>query len=364
MDRAFWLAGVKQYMSANRATLVRQATKWNVKDFAGELGIEILDIPHIEELERNAGINPSLWIGNSDRDYFAARADEWNHGITSDAVTKELFFTLNGETRFHDPFGGISFLLHHLRALTRNLKEQRFASESLTRFLIAESVAQLSMFLMRVAEFSLLLSPDDRNGLIQKGLTYGHMDKPFVDRLFRNAKRITTEMIRHYTGKDVKVDDSYFMMPEPPNVNEVQEIVKLLLSRPSAASSFAQLTDSLIFERFLKQRDGIEWMAKTFPFSDLKERLSLVQDYLRILKSIEAIPDAALGTNKRAVNEANTAGRPQSTPTMPANKSEQQRLVQSHHEDPSISRSPNETTREKDPAKQEGADNKSAKLFE
>lgn len=300
MDRTFWLAGVKQYVSADRATLVRQGTKWNIKNFAGELGIEILDLPHLEELENIANVDKSIWLGSSDRDYFAIYADEWNKAINADPVIKELFFTLAGEIRFHEPSGGISFLLHHLRSLTRNLREQRSISESLTRFLIAESVAQLAMFLMRIAEVAVLLSPSDRDGLIQKGLTYGQMDKVFVDRLFRNAKRITSEMIKHYTGREIKVDDSYFNMPEPPGVKEIQEIVKLLIARPAAATSFPALADLLVSERFLKQREGIEWLPTIFPFTDIKERLSLVQDYLKILKSLDAIPDALTGTNKKS----------------------------------------------------------------
>ncbi len=299
MDRVFWLAGVKQYVGANRATLVRPATKWNVKDFAGELGIEILDLPHLGELERAAGVNPSFWPGSSDREYFAGQLEEWNRVLNRDAIAKELFVTLAGEIRFHDPFGGISFLLHHLRALTRELQEQRFACESLTRYLLAESVAQLAVFLMRVSELTLSLSGTDRDGFIRKGLTYGHMDKSVVDRLFSNAKRITSEMIRHYTGHHVNIEDTYFTMPEPPNISEVQELVKMLVSRPRLADSFPPLTDLLLFERFLKQREVIDLLPRVFPFTDLKERLLLVQDYLKILGSINAVPESLFGATKK-----------------------------------------------------------------
>lgn len=299
MDRIFWLAGVKQYVSADRATLVRHATKWNIKDFAGELGIEILDFPHLAELERAANIDPAVWLGSSDRDYFAANADEWNKALNRDSADKELFLTLAGEIRFHEPFGAISFLLHHMRVLTRRLNERRFDSESLTRFLIAESVAQLAVFLMRIGESCIFLSTEDRKGLIQKGLTYGHMDKVFVDRLFSSAKRITSEMIKHLTGRDVRVDDSYFKMPEPPGVEAVQEMVEMLIARQAAATSFPLLADLLVAERFLKQKDSIDWIAKIFPYVDLKDRLSVVQEYLRVLRSMDAIPGALTGTNKK-----------------------------------------------------------------
>jgi len=55
------------------------------------------------------GIDPSLWLGSSDLSYFIAQSDEWNRALLRDANLKEIFQTLSGEVRFHDPFGGISF---------------------------------------------------------------------------------------------------------------------------------------------------------------------------------------------------------------------------------------------------------------
>ena len=34
LDRIFWLTGVKKYVNADEALLVRHGTKWNIKDFA------------------------------------------------------------------------------------------------------------------------------------------------------------------------------------------------------------------------------------------------------------------------------------------------------------------------------------------
>jgi hypothetical protein len=36
LDRIFWLGGVKKYVSADEAILIRKGTKWNIKDFAKE----------------------------------------------------------------------------------------------------------------------------------------------------------------------------------------------------------------------------------------------------------------------------------------------------------------------------------------
>jgi hypothetical protein len=310
LDRVFWLSGVKRYVDASRATLIRPGTKWNIKDFATEVGIEILDLPRLEELEHSWSIDPSLWLGISDRDFFADKVEEWNRAIVRNQITMELYQTLAGEVRFHEPFGGINFLLHHLRALTRDLREQRYESESLTRFLLAEAVAQLAMFLMRITEMSLGLSKTDRDGLVRKGMTYGHMDKPFIDRIFRNAKQITTQMVKHHTGRDVNLDDTFFRMPEPPNIEGIQDIVSQLVSRPNLAVTLGPITDLLVCEKFLKQRDGVEWLSKLFPYTNVRERVSLVQEYLRILQDLEAIPDGLLGSKRTASSEQPNSDKP------------------------------------------------------
>ena len=54
LDRIFWLSGVKKYVDADFATLIRPATKWNIKDFATEVGVELFDLPHVDEPESGA----------------------------------------------------------------------------------------------------------------------------------------------------------------------------------------------------------------------------------------------------------------------------------------------------------------------
>jgi len=80
-------------------------------------------------------------------------------------------------------------------------------------------------------------------------------------------------------------------MPEPPNVKDIQDVVRLLVTQPAAASTFGPITDLLVQEKFLKQRNGAEWLGKLFPYTNLRDRVSLVHEYLRILRSIDAVPE-------------------------------------------------------------------------
>jgi hypothetical protein len=311
LDRIFWLSGVQKFVNADKATLFRRSTKWNIKDFAKVAGVEILDHPRLEELEKDAGVDTSSWPGVSDREFFLAHEEEWNRSLHRDEVLTELYLTLASEIRYQDPFGGINYLLHHARALTRTLKEKRAASDSVAKFLLCESIAHLAMFLMRIAELSFGLSSVDRSGLIRKGLTYGHMDPKLTDRIFRNAYRIATETLRHYARSDVKVDESFFKMPTPPNAQEIQDIVELLIRHPRSSTSFAPMTDLLLSESYLKGRN-LGWLGKLYPYSDLEERLALVQKFIQILGRMNAGPEelesiAFPGTTKE---EAPSPGPP------------------------------------------------------
>lgn len=292
LDRVFWIVGVKDYVGAARATLVRKSTKWNIKDFASSAGVEIIDLPRLESLERSIGIEPNNWPGISNRSFFQEYEREWNKYLATDPILRELYHTLAGEVRFHEPLSAVSFLLHHARALTREIEESRRAPETLSKFLLSDVVAHLAMFCMRIAEFTFNLSEADRNGYIRKGLTYGGLDVKLTQRIFRNAERIAGESVKFYTGRDVRLDSSLFQMPEPPNVGDVQELVALLVEEPQRSSTFGPITDLVLAESYLKQGKGSSIIGKIFPYTDLRERLALVYAYLAVLRRIGAIPDS------------------------------------------------------------------------
>ena len=75
-------------------------------------------------------------------------------------------------------------------------------------------------------------------------------------------------------------------------------MVEALVARPPIATSFGPITDLLVFERFVRQREGIDWLPKIFPYTNLRERVALVQDYLKVLQAIEAIPESLFGNRK------------------------------------------------------------------
>src|SRR5260370_11092321 len=71
LDRIFWLTGVRDYTGATQAFLVRQRTKWNIKDFAKECGVQNLDMARVAEIETALKIAENECPAVSDRPFYA-----------------------------------------------------------------------------------------------------------------------------------------------------------------------------------------------------------------------------------------------------------------------------------------------------
>lgn len=290
LDRIFWLSGVKQFVSAKEAFLVRKATKWNIKDFAKNTGVQIIDIAKIEELETNYRIGANEWPGAADRNFYSGQVANWNSSLVGSPSFWELYQTLITEIRYDDPFAAINYLLFQLRRLAKQFHQ--IPESVLHRFLITESLSQLSMFLMRVAEVAFDLSDKDRDAYILKGLTYGSLDPKFAERILNSAYTITRQAVLHVTNKPVDIDRSFFQMPVPPGAESVRFLVKAILRAYPLSLTLPQVTDLLLREVILKQNRSGGWLKRIFPSGELSQRLELTRVYLKTLVDAEACPKA------------------------------------------------------------------------
>jgi hypothetical protein len=288
LDRVFWLGGVKNFVKADEAFLVRKVTKWNIKDFAKDVGVQIWDLNKIAELESVYKVSNDEWPGISDRDYYKKEIDNWNKTLKSARNLWELQFTLLTEVQFGDPFPGLNFLLYHLRLLTRSYATE--PSNSFIRFIIAETLSQTVMFLMRIAEFAFDLPQGDRTGFIEKGLTYGSVDPKFADRILNSALNLTKQTVFHLSNKNVEIDPTFFQLHAPPSTAEVVKAIDYILKYYSASLTFPQITDLLLHEVFVKQNRDKGWLKRIFSVSDLPVRVGLTRDFLKLLTEAGACP--------------------------------------------------------------------------
>ncbi len=314
LDRIFWLTGVRAYTGASQAFLVRKGTKWNIKDFAKECGVQVLDLTRIGEIEAALKIGENEWPGISERVFFETHIAAWNRVMNNEPRFWELYQTLTTEIRFDDAFVGINYLLSQLRQMTRQFT--RPPEEPYFRFLLSESITQLAVFLTRLAERSFDLGPDDRHGFVKKGITYGNLEPQYADRILNSAYNMTRQAVQHYTHKFVDIDRSLFSMPTPPGADELVDIVDALLGSYPACLSFPQICDLMLFEVFTKHKEARGWLKRIFPQSDLSARVEMVRWFLGTLVSIGAcpvyLPDIVFAAGRAA------APAPEAKPKEPA----------------------------------------------
>lgn len=310
LDRIFWLAGLKNYVKAKEALLVRKGTKWNIKEFAKQCQVQVIDLFRIAELERNFKINDTDWPGLSDINFVKGEAESWNKTISSDKKIWELYSTLVSEIRFNDPFPAINYLLSQMRILTKILKD--VPSNSFYRYLLSECISQLLIFCMRVSEICFDLKKEDREGFIRKGLTYGSIEPRYAERILQSAYNLARQSVLHYTNKEVEIDKSIFEMPTSPGTEGILALINGILSTYPISLKLPQICDYLLSELFTKQYKAKGLLRKIFPQHTLSAFVDLMRWYLNVLIGIDACPKYILETLKTGNSEKDGKGYPDS----------------------------------------------------
>jgi hypothetical protein len=291
LDRVFWLSGVKTFVRADRAFLFRRPTKWNIKDFAKRAGVEIIDEAWLDQLEAAHLRDKTLWPGICDQEFIKPRLAGWNAILRRDQRLRELFLTLSTEARFDSPFAGVNFWVHHLRGLTRSWNTETGTTKELVAFLVADAVGQLSVFLMKIAQFGADLRREDRVGMVEKGLTYGESDPMLTKRVFDHAYHLSKATLREYLTRDVPLDRALFTIPRPDHVDAITAAVEDIVTHSIQATTFPQIADLIMAERFLKSIRNQGVLRQIFPSDGLAARVALVRNYLLTLVSLGALPD-------------------------------------------------------------------------
>ena len=292
LDRVFWLSGVRKFIRADRALLYRAPTKWNIRDFAKEVGVEIFDPHRLSELENRYVAEPDRWLGLCDWEFLSVRVESWNKILATNPKYKELYQTLVTEVRYEEPFALIAFWIHHLRGLTRDCTRESKPVQELVRFLIADAVGQLSLSFLRVAQLTSDLAETDRKRMVAKKLVYGEQEARLVERIFENSYQIAKAAIKDKLGTDVEIDRSLFKVPIPDYVEEVVDLVEELVRDAEQSTDLPQTVDLIMSECFLKGNKERRVLKRIFPSEGLTQRTAVAQKYLGRLLKIKAVPVA------------------------------------------------------------------------
>jgi hypothetical protein len=289
LDRIFWLSGVRQHAKADAATLVSDTTKWDIKDFARLNGVELIDRARVDEFEAVSGLTDLGYPAYLDPDALRLLRPGLDRITKSSRENRELIDFLEAEITYDRPITPIRFLLFHMRRLTREAggKETRTAVQSL----LVDCFAQLTMFLLRFAEITVGQHKRDVDALVYRELKYGTIDQKVVDRMLRWSETLTEQVVHSMGIPPSRINRDLFKAPEPSQVSETQELVRLVRDNPINSVSLPQLIDYVLGNRFITGKAELHWVRVGVFGTRGRQLVSLLSDIAQIVSSLRAIPN-------------------------------------------------------------------------
>jgi hypothetical protein len=321
LDRIFWLSGVRSFASADNATLVRDATPWDIVDFANRNGVEILDRSAVGTLEQSLGLVEDSWPGPSERVFFQSQSSDWKKALMNDPEAGAFYEFLIGEFRWNNEIASIRYLLFAMRRLTK--KAAGDPEASVWRWLLVECFVQLIIFAVFFSGRTLGLRPSDREGLVKKRLKYGTLETPVVRRMMRYAFKLTEQTLESLGVSGRRVNSTDFDFPEPQHSDEVIRIMRLVAEGIGDAYALPSFADYVLHELYLKRRDSLPILSIVMVGSDIAPVIKLAVSICDELFHIEALPRDFAVSFERAGTPALSEGEASPhTPGAPARAEE------------------------------------------
>lgn len=290
LDRIFWLSGVRHYAKADRATLVRDSTKWDIKDFARKNGVEILDHAALARQEENLGLDTSYWPGVLEREFIAKNANDWTALARKDDETALLIAFVSGESEYARIVPSIRYLIFNMRRFVKFAAER--PKQTLWPLLLVECLSQLCVFLLALAAVGVTLTEADVRGLVHKQLKYGTLDPRILERMMRLAKRVAEEALHEAGVSPKRIEPEYFDYPEPSLVDEVMALHNSVAKAPLYSVDLPQLSDYIFGETYLRNRTALPWLKTTFSSADIDGKVRVLAAVCDQLIALGALPEA------------------------------------------------------------------------
>jgi len=288
LDRIFWLTGVRKYTGADAATLFRVDTKWDIKQFARECGVQLIDLTTLEQLETQLKIDTDKWPGLADPYYFAANGPSWEKALDGDAALKQIWRFVQGEARWERPVLSIRYLLLSMRRIVRLMRAD--PAHTLYPVMLVNSLGHLVMFALSLTAQTFEMRSPDVKGLIYRDAKFGSTDKRVVDRFMRLARKITEDALHQAGVTAARIDDDMFNFPEPQNVDDIIAIQDAIREEAGVSEDLASFVDYVSWERFVHHRDGDEWISTVYG-GDASALSKVAKEICNRLEHLGALPN-------------------------------------------------------------------------
>ena len=294
-DRLLWLSGLSNFVSANRAVLVRPTVSRRGRAVAEKLGVHVLDIAKLEALEA-----AHAWLPDQFAHLGGIACAQAEKRVSSQLkgsfhLIPELFQFLRDDALLASPHQIVSALNALGNQVSKGFQLPEpartvLASHSLIALLIAATVD--------AQELDVLTSAEVRRRL-ELTLTLGNANDEILLELFSSADALMNHFINQVhegyrtqgaARVDVTVPSLRELISEPPAwIPRYLDLIELMRANPSIARDILQTTELSCFEALL---GGDAYKNRAFDHLFTVEHRQLLRVALRTLKTIIG-PDLA-----------------------------------------------------------------------
>lgn len=252
LDRILWLRGLKEIVGAHSALLFIPGAKWDIKDYAFDKGVKVIDSEFLDYLESALDINQSVFYGLTDFRYYELLYAEWKPLLFRRNKYRRVLDFLHIEAKTTAPYKGINRLFSEIKWVLPSLSTREDKASRLSLWLLYEIVICMCTFLLSLCEYLQILSPADRRGYLEKYLAYGDWNPQAADDLLKTSWRVASRLSKEQFGKALQIPGEFHRFPKPDYYKGVLEVVERFCGNSKFSGNTIKILDLILFEFVFK----------------------------------------------------------------------------------------------------------------
>ncbi|HMN15236.1 MAG TPA: hypothetical protein PKD55_23195 [Bellilinea sp.] len=273
-------------LEANLAILALNSATWDIKEFGSNINIKVLTQDRLSEIEQELAIDPDAWVASTDFVFYEQKWNEWQRILSGDRIAERLLELLRTEFWLRSPW----VLVHRLMAAVNELGKRIVltrdgsAEQELSVWLLYESVIHFAIASLRVCSKVYYLSRNQREGIIEKHLTWGEDPKRSKES-FEAAIKFAAEVAKqpHSTSTPIVAPPEY--------AESFIDLIARLCSKPQAASPVARTLELALFHFLFRQEPIDETVMTLFLGTDFYAyKIKAAKDIIMFLVNNTSMP--------------------------------------------------------------------------
>lgn len=254
LDRAFWLAGLRKLLHADRSMLIVPAYEAEQFSFARELEIELVSTETLSEMEGACGVDPAWWPGRTDLAAWPAlsledvglflRESEQLRSWTKDVL---VFCQEEGWRVFS--YSGLNRLLRLIEDGGSIIARDKLAGDALDliRYVLSIAMVRLSHYMLAICEELLPRYRTEREPFLSDRLRFGDLPAGKMRQITEStAKMIRTALTDHGVTPPAQWTAENFMRL-PTWTKSFVELASKLMDAPASAIHLPYAVELLQF---------------------------------------------------------------------------------------------------------------------